>query len=77
MSHAAKVLEVFTKRFVIIMGGILMAGSLLASSGCEWNYRGDGGRYGDYYPGYYRYDNRYEGNDRRGDRDSYRYGDSR
>jgi hypothetical protein len=65
------------KRFIIIMGGILMAGSMLTASGCEWNYRGDGGRHGDYYPGYYRYDNRYERNDHRGDPDSYRYDDAR
>ena len=54
-----------------------MAGSLLALSGCEWNYRGDGGRHGDYYPGYYRYDSRHERNDQHGERDSYPYRDSR
>ena len=64
------------KRLIVIIGATLMAGSLLASSGCEWNYRGDGGRHGDYYPGYYRDDNRYEGNDRRADRDSDRHENS-
>ena len=65
------------KKFIIVMGGIFMAGSLLALSGCEWNYRGDGGRHGDYYPGYFKYDSRHEGNDQHGDRDSYPYRDSR
>jgi len=74
---AKRVLEVFMKRFIIIMGGIVMAASMLASSGCEWGYRGDGGRYSrrDYDDGYYRY-GPYERNDRRAGRYFDRSGDS-
>ena len=80
------------KRFLIGMGGILVAASMLAASGCEWNHRDDDRRYSrrddpGYYrydnryerngPGYYGYDNRYERNDRPGDRDSDGHGGSR
>ncbi|GEM_PF-4999729 len=50
----------------IIMGAIVLAGSMLAASACEWNYRDNDGRYSRDNRGYY---NRYERSDRRDDRD--------
>jgi hypothetical protein len=61
--------------FKIAMAGLVLAGFVLALSGCyvgvrRWDRRGD-------YSEYDRYDNRYERNDRRGDRDGERYRYSR